>query len=270
MSQSLFHVTLSAVLAISGLCAQDLTYLSSSCIKVQPGKGQEYRNFVSDYAFKANAHLVSTGRATSHTVLRAVIPSGEEARCDYMTVTTYTGSPAVPLAVGEQDKILQAAGLKLSWTDYVAKRTELSKLVATELWTTRERVGSFDKGDYMYLNRMHVHNQADYRKFEHDIWRPLAEVMIKDGLMKSWSFHTLALPSGTDVRITAVTADVLGNWEAVFKQNSLADSWKKAHPGKDLDKTMDALGKLRDLAHRDLYVVQERVTAAPTKVSQAK
>jgi hypothetical protein len=270
MAHSVFQLTLSAVIAVSGLCAQDLTYLSSSCIKVQPGKAQEYRTFVTDYALKANAHLVSTGRATSFSVLRAVIPQGEEARCDYMTVTTYTGSPAMPLAVGEQEKILQAAGLKMSWTDYVAKRTALSKLVATELWATRERVGSYDKGDYMYLNRMQVHNQADYRKFEHDVWRPVAEVMIKDGLMKSWSFHTLVLPSGTDVRITAVTADVIGSWEAVFKQNSLADCWKKAHPGKDLDKTMEDVSKLRDLARRDLYVVQERVTSTPAKISQVK
>jgi hypothetical protein len=142
--------------------------------------------------------------------------------------------------------------VKMSWRDYVAKRTELSKLVATELWTTRERVGSYDKGDYLYLNRMHVHNQADYRTFEHDVWRPFAEVMIKDGLMKSWSFHTLVLPSGTDVRITAVTADVIGSWEAVFKQNSLAGSWKKVHPGKNIDKTLDEGAKLRDLARRDL------------------
>src|SRR5215210_2626207 len=120
MAHSVFQATLSAVLAVSGLCAQDLTYLSTSCIKAQPGKAQEYRTFVTDYALKANAHLVSTGKAASFSVLRAVMPLGEEARCDYMTVTTYTGSPATPLAPGEQDKILQAAGVKMSWADFVA------------------------------------------------------------------------------------------------------------------------------------------------------
>ena len=272
MAHSVFQVTLFAVFAVSGLFAQDLTpnFLSSSCIKVQPGKAQEFRNFVTDNALKANTHLVRTGQITSYSVLRAVIPSGEEARCDYLIVTTNTGRPASPLAPGEQDKILQAAGVKMSWADYLAKRTELTKLVATELWMTRERVGSFEKGDYLYLNRMHVHNRAEYSKFEREVWRPLAEEMIKDGLMKAWSFNTLVLPGGTDVRITAVTADVIGSWEAVFKQNSLADTWKKVHPGKNIDQTMAEAAKLRDLARRDLYVVQERVTATPAKVSQVK
>jgi hypothetical protein len=270
MAHSVLNVTLSAVVAVSALCAQDLPYLSSSCIKVQPGKAQEYRTFVTDTVLKANAHLVSTGRVTSFSVLRAVIPQGEEARCDYMTVTAYAGAPPLPLAPGEQEKILQAVGVNMSWVHFLAKRNELSKLVATELWTTRERVGTYQKGDYLYLNRMHVKNRADYVKFEHDVWRPLAESMIKEGGLKAWSFNTLVLPSGTDVHITAVSADIFGSWEAVFKQNALADSWKKVHPGKNLDQTMDGLSKLRDLARRDLFVVQERVTSTPAKISQVK
>jgi hypothetical protein len=263
-------IPISAVVVAVGLIAQTppATYLSSSCVKVLPGKNQEYRSFVADYALKANTHLVSTGRAASYTILRAVMPQGEEARCDYLLTTTYVGSPAPPFGSGEQEKILQAAGLKISWADYLSKRSQLTKLVATELWRTQERTGTMSKGDYMYLNRMRVHNRPEYMKFEREVWRPLAEAMIQSGTLKAWSFHTLVLPGGTDVPITAVSADVFGKWEALFQPTGTQDAWKKAHPNRDYNEAFQSLPKLRDLARRELYVVEERVTAAPTTVSQ--
>jgi hypothetical protein len=270
MVPTVVSIALSAFVIVSGLLAQapPVNYLSSACIKVAPGKLQEFRTFVTDYSLKVNTHLVNKGRATSYSLLRAVMPQGEESRCDYIVVTTYTGAPATPLARGEQDKILQSAGVNITWADFVAKRTQLTKLVATELWRTRERVGSIEKGDYMFLNRMRVHNPAEYVKFEQDVWKPVAEQMVKDGNLKAWSFTTLVLPSGTDVQINAVTADVFGSWQAVFAQRPLRESWEKALPNKNIDETMNALSKLRDLARRDLYVVEERVSSQPTAISK--
>jgi hypothetical protein len=264
-------LALAEILLSSGLLAQSSPppgYLSTSCIKVLPGKMQDYRKFVTDYSLKANSQLVSSGEITSWMLLRSVIPAGEEARCDYISVTTHKAEPLPPLVPGEAEKILQKAGINMTWAAYTAKRIELTRLVATELWRTRDRVGSSQKGDYLYLNYMKVHNPVDYLKFEHEVWRPLAESMVKDGSMRAWSLSTLMLPGGTDRKYAAVSADVFPSWEAVFKPGTFAETFKKTHPDKNIEETMSSLTKLRDLGRRELFVIQEKVAAAPTAISQ--
>jgi hypothetical protein len=270
MARYALPLALSAILLTSGLFAQSspVSYLSTSCIKVLPGKMQEYRQFVTDYNLKANSQLVSSSEIASWTLLRSVLPAGEEARCDFISVIAHKAEPLPPLGPGEAEKVLQKAGINMTWQAFVAKRSELTKLVSTELWRARERVGASQKGDYLYLNFMKVHNPADYMKFEKEVWRPLAESMVKDGSMRGWTFSTLVLPGGTDRTYTAVSADIFPSWEAIFKPGSFVETFKKTHPNKNMEETMSSLSKLRDLGRRELFVIQEKVAATPAAISQ--
>jgi hypothetical protein len=128
-----------------------------------------------------------------------------------------------------------------------------------EMWRPRVRLGQPEKGHYLFVNYMKVHNAADYYKFEMEIWRPLAEEFIKEGTQSGWQFSTLVLPGGTDVKYIARSADIYPSWEAAFKARNTQDFFKKAHPDKDYQQTMEGLSKLRDLAQRDLLVIEERV-----------
>jgi hypothetical protein len=117
-----------------------------------------------------------------------------------------------------------------------------------------------EKGNYFFVNHMKVHNPAEYIKFETEVWRPLAEEWLKEGSQSGWRFSTLLLPSGTDVKYTALSIDIYPTWEAVFKRRSMQETFNKVHAGKDYDQVMGGMGKLRDLAQRDLMYVEEVVT----------
>jgi hypothetical protein len=56
-----------------------------------------------------------------------------------------------------------------------------------------------------------------------------------------------------------VSADIYPSWEAVFKARSLKEMFDKVHAGKDYEQTVGGMGKLRDLAQRELVYIEERV-----------
>ena len=252
----------SAGLLAVGLNAQQRTanYLMLVCVKATPGKSAEYRQFVSDTGKKIAEARAKAGEIVSWSFARSVIPAGDEARCDYTIATAYEGVPPQTNDSASLAKAIDKAGLKMTATQYLARRNSLSHLVSMEMWRPRVRVGQMEKGNYFFVNHMKVHNPAEYIKFETEVWRPLAEDWLKDGSQSGWRFNTLLFPSGTDVKYAALSVDVYPNWEAVFKRRNTQETFKKVHPEKDYEQVMGGLGKLRDLAQRDLMYVEEVVT----------
>lgn len=261
MTSRLLLFTTAASLAAGALNAQQQPayYQTTTCIKVTPGKFTEYRQFVNDTSKKMAEARAKAGEIVSLAFLRSIMPAGAEARCDYSISTTYEGVPPKPLDRDGLASSLERAGVKMTAAQYLGKRDSLSHLVAMEMWRTRVRVGQPEKGHYLFINHMKVHNAADYYKFETEIWRPLAEAWIKEGTQSGWQFSTLLLPGGTDVKYAARSVDIYPSWEATFKARNPQDIFKKAHPDKDYQQTMAGLSKLRDLAQRDLMVIEERV-----------
>lgn len=262
MTTRLLLLTTSAFVLAAELCAQQQPafFQSMSCIKVLPGKFGEYRQFAVDTTAKLMQTRINAGEAVTWTLLRAISPAGSEARCDYMSSTIYEGAPGEPQGRPELEKGLQKAEVKMTASDYFAKRDSLSRLVSTEIWNVRIREGQPQKGNYVFLNYMKVHNTPEYIKFENEVWRPLAAQWIKEGAQSGWIFATAMLPGGTDLKYPAYSADIYPNWKATFQARNTAEIFKKAHPGKDAQETMANLGKLRDLARRELLVIEERIS----------
>jgi hypothetical protein len=251
-----------AFLLVGGLAAQQqqpVWFQTVNCIKVQPGKSSEFREIIDTFK-KVIQQRVNEGRIVSWSMLRSVMPAGEEARCDYLGVTLYENAPPEPLGREGLEKALKSAGVSMTAADYIARRDSVSRLVATEMWQPQIRVGQPAKGNYAFINYMKVHNFPDYSKFESTVWRPVAEVMVKEGFQTGWVFSTKLLPGGTEVQYGALTADIYPNWEEVFKNRDFEGIFKKAHPDKNADQTMGTVDKLRDLARRELYYIEERVS----------
>jgi len=255
-------VTASAVLLTGGLNAQQpANYQIVVCVKAAPGKLAEYRQFVTETGKKIAETRAKAGEIVYWSLLRSVMPAGDEARCDYRIATMYEGLPPRTNDQSGLANTLEKAGLKMSAEQYLAKRNSLSRLVSMELWNPRVRLGQPQKGHYLFLNHMKVHNAAEYIKFETEVWRPMAEQWIKEGSQSGWAFSTVILPGGTDVKYPAVSADIYPTWEAVFKpRTTLKEMFQKVHAGKDYEQTVGSMGKLRDLAQRELMYIEERVT----------
>jgi hypothetical protein len=236
---------------------QSLTYL-----KVAPGKGDEFMRQMREETMRVAQVRADSGEILSWSLLRSVYPAGTEARADYVISIITQGPPPAPQGNSGLEASLKKAGIALSATEYWAKRTNVATRVAAELWRIRERVGSPQKGHYLYLNSMKVNDAPAYNEFEAQVWRPIAEAWNKEGAMSGWIYATKLLPSGTDTPYSAYSADMFPTWEAAFKSRSLQAAFEKVHPGKSYFDAATQMNKLRSLAKRELWQIVERVEKA--------
>ena len=245
---------------LNGQQAASPTYSQTiNYIKVQPGKGAEYEQFLRDTSMKTAQIRANAGEIVSWTLLRSVMPAGQEARADYMISTFSEGAPRPPMDRATFEAHLKTAGVTMTADQFLAKRSALSTLVNTELWRPRVRVGAPAKGHYILVNLMKVHDAAAQADFTSNIWRPMAEEWVKQGAMSGWLFATKVLPAGSETPYAALSADMFPTWAAAFASRSMEEAFKKVHPGKNYQAAVDTMGKIRDIARRELWVVVERV-----------
>lgn len=252
----------SAILACMPLAAQQTpeSHVVANCVKVTRGKTAEFAAFARATMMKMAQQRANAGEIASWSLLRTVYPAGEESRCDFTITTTYNGKPGAPRGSEDTAKALMAAGVVMSADEFYTKREALSRLVATEVWRTQLRTGKIEKGNYVALNMMKVRNMPAYAEFEAKVWLPMAEQWINDGVQTSWAFATRVYPAGSEREHNAYTVDVYPNWEAAFGGRAIRPMFEKVHAGKDIQKTLEPMSKVRDLARRDLLYVMERVT----------
>lgn len=233
---------------------QSITY-----IKVTPGKSAEYVALINETSKKVAQQRIAAGEIISWTLLRSVMPAGKEARADYIVSVISEGPPREPMSREKFAAELKKAGVAMKIEEYYERRDSLSHLVAQEMWRPRERVGTVQKGNYMFVNYMKVHNAAAYTEFEKTVWRPMAEEWVKQGAMSGWLFSTRLLPAGSETPYSAFSVDIFPNWQAAFAARSTQGIFEKVHPNKSYQQLGEDLRKLRDLARRELWVVVDRV-----------
>ncbi|HYI98032.1 MAG TPA: hypothetical protein VEX68_31125 [Bryobacteraceae bacterium] len=233
-----------------------------ACIKLQPGKQLEFREFAAHDIQKVMRAGADTGDFSAWYLLRSVFPVGAGARCDYLSVVVHKGTPPDPLVPERLEAAIRKSGIAMTTAEYLAKRSSLTTLVSSEMWRTAIQIAAPEKGDFLYVNSMKVHNMNEWMDMERRVWKPMAEAWVKDGTMRSWMVNRPVLPSGTDLKYQAITVDVYSSWDTALKSRSVSDTFKKIHPTRNQETTFEAINKSRDLALRELLYVQDKVVAA--------
>jgi hypothetical protein len=250
----LMTATLQGQQSATPVYTQTLNY-----VKVTPGKATEYEQFLSESSRKVAQVRANAGEILSWTVLRAVMPAGQEARADYIISTISEGAPPAPANRSSFEENMKKAGAQMTTDEYLEKRRTLSTLVTTEMWRPQVRVAGPQKGHYIMINYMKVKDAAAYSAFERDTWRPMAEEWVKQGAMSGWIYATKMMPAGTETPYTAYSADMFPSWKAAFTARSTQAVFEKVHAGKKYQDAAESIPKLRDLARRELWVVVDRV-----------
>jgi hypothetical protein len=263
MKSIFLSAALAATLSITLFAQMEPSgYHSVACFKVKPEKASEFHKWVAEEGLKVQQAYADSGRISTAFLLRAVMPQGTSAACDYLSVSFYPGAPPSPISPDAMGAALKKAGLMISAQDYVAHLTSLIELVSNNLFQNRTTVGTARKGDYFIVNYMKVPNTTDWLAYEKKVWQPVAESMVKDGATRGWSVNVQVLPGGSDLKFQAVTVDVYPSWDAIFKGLGFAERFKKVHPDMEIDTTMETFEKLRTILSSELYVVDEMVTPA--------
>jgi hypothetical protein len=236
-----------------------------NCVKIKPGKVSEYRKWGAEEFHKFAQGRVDSGAVSTYYRLRAVIPAGTSAECDYVTVWLYPGAPPAPEGIEELGSTLKKAGVNMSGQEFADRRDSLSTLVSNGMFQNQFAVGRAKTGDYMVVNYMKTTTVDTWLAFEKNVWKPIAEQMLKDGMQDGWSVNLQVMPLGSDVPYQGVTVDVYSSWDAVFKalvDPAFNDRFKKVHPDMDQDKTFADMQKARSQSWTRLFVIEDMITSA--------
>ena len=94
----------------------------------------------------------------------------------------------------------------------------------------------------------------DYMAMEQEAWKPMAETWSKDGKLRAWSVMWPVMPGRTELPYQAMSVHVFPTREALFANRGVPEMFKHVHPG--------SVGKIRELAPREVSVVEQKVTSS--------
>ena len=235
---------------------------SVNCIKVKPGKSVEFHKWIADVMTKLAKSRVDSGAISTWYLLRAVMPAGESAQCDYLTVAMYPGAPPEPLNAEQIAEALKKAGVSMTADEYATRRDSLATLVSTNMFRNQIAVGKAAKGGYLSVNYMKTSIVDDWLKFEREVWKPIAEAMVNEGVESGWSVNLRALGLESDLPYQGVSVDVYPSWDAIFKDDpQFTDRIKKAHPDRDLTAIFQQVEKVRSMVKTELYAIDDMITS---------
>jgi hypothetical protein len=241
-----------------------------NCVKVKPDKDAEFDKFAADAVHKFARARVDSGLLSMWLLLRAVLPSGKENECDYQVVAFYPGIPRKPMEAEEMNALMKKAGATLTAEQYSQTRNAVSELATSGIFQMVVNTGSVQKGDYLSLNYLKLKDPAmqNYQKWidmETKAWKPMSELLNKEGITRGWSVDARVIPDGAAQPFDGLTVDVYPSWEAFFKvQNDTTypEYWKKVHPDMDMVATFAEYEKYRTVVREELWVVEDMVSAA--------
>jgi hypothetical protein len=263
ISRSLLGAVLAAALSATTLIAQQppqTGYHSVACFKVKPDKSADFHKFVTEESHKLARGRIDDGELTTWYLLRAVLPQGSVAQCDYIIVAMFPGAPHL-LGAQELSAGLKKAGMSISPDEYINHRNAVSTLVNVALFQSVLAVGSPQKGDYFRVNYMKAPDLGAYVDYEKKVLLPAFDAMTKDGAISAWSFNARVLPAGADQPFQAVTIESVSSMDAAVVFNAkFYDALRKTHQDMDLGTIGDQLGKLRTISLTELYQLEDSLT----------
>jgi hypothetical protein len=241
------------------------TYLAVLCVKTPPEHRIDFEQVIQGPMKKIAQARMDSKQLIGFTFSRAVAPAGQEARCDYVVVEASAGGYPPPARA--TDELLKKANVNMTAPAYYAKLYALSKLVTSDRMVGVDGFGPIEKGDFYQVNFMKPKpgKTGDFFKFERTVWMPLAKEAAKaGGTRKGWAVYSMLYPSGTGVPYDALTIDVFRDWDSVWKGAGFSkEVFEKVFPGKTQEELFEPMASVRDLVRRELYVVVDRLTAAP-------
>jgi hypothetical protein len=238
-------------------------YSPSTCFKLKADSAADFQKFETELLHKVAQARIDDGELTALYVLRAAVPQGESAECDYLVISFF---PKLPHLFGKDQlqAAINKAGLAITPEDYVNRRNAVSKVISTAILQTQDSVWAPKKGDYFQVSYMKVApgNVDDWIAYEKKVWKPLAEALVKDGKQDGWSVNLQAMPFGTDTPYQGVTVDVYPSMEAAFSDDpQFVDRFKRVHPDMEFGTTIEHFEHLRTQSMVRMFSLEDIVTA---------
>lgn len=241
-------------------------YTNYSYMKVLPEKYEEYIKL--EKAWK-KLHMASkkAGKLDDWSLTEVIFPSGSSTQYNFVARNSFLGE-AQYAATFDQNYMPEnwQSLLTIDEIDLVLRTGEIRTMVKNETWVQTDVIRSEDtisKAKVVVFNYFSIpegKTDSDHTKVERDIWKPVHQARIKAGTMRGWVLMDMMLPFGSGYAYSSATVDVYNDMKQYLMQNGMEDTFKKVHPGKDLNALWKQTSDACKLVRGEVRVVLDRLS----------
>ena len=212
------------------LAAQEKLYLVFEFMKVDNEQETAYRE-TEEFWAKIHEQKVKAGDIIGWDLWR-LQPGGEDQHFQYLTVNLYDDPVKMMSGAGDFNAAVKAAYPDMSEEDLnkkmdmTAKSRDLAVRVYLEEIDATTGDFAMPLGTVAAINMMKVApgNTSKYEKMESEIFKPMHQRDVDNGVRGSWGLLKFLSPYGSDAYATHITVDMYKDYNQFFNPPELADS----------------------------------------------
>ena len=138
-----------------------------------------------------------------------------------------------------------------------AKTFAAREHVETRQWAIVDMVPPEDF-KFVQVNQMMAKDGGTYVAMEREVYKPVHQALVEDGVTAGWGLYWLVSPHGTSQPYNYGTADFLHSLEGI----NWGEYVRKAHPDEDVDSLLAGQGDVRAMVNSEIWELVDRTTPA--------
>ena len=223
--------------------------------RVAPGSEAEFERFMREAWRPIFQAQRQAGRAANWILYRVHL-TGSNDQYNYASVS-YHDTWAKTEAVASWSAVVRESN-PVTAKVMITRTRELGPIVRQALFGRVDFVSRPTPQPFKYavLDFMKVKDGMldEYLKVEREDWKPLHQVLTKDGNRVGWVLWDYMVPGGTGSPYDFVTTMLFNDYASIKAAND-ADAYKRAHPNGDLAASVARTRKSRDVVRTEIWEV---------------
>ncbi len=193
-------------------------------IKLEPGKGADYRKLEQEVWVPIHRERVKMGAIKSWSAWSVRLPGGSAREYDRVIITTFNKFADVetpyPLSVFAKVFPNTAAA------ELVARTQALSKIVRSEMVTLLDSTQLNPQPLPPRFAEIGFHKAefgkgGEYVELERKYWKPIHQERVNRGILNAWNLYAVRYPSGTNREYSHITINFFDKFEQLETQYPL-------------------------------------------------
>jgi hypothetical protein len=202
-------------------------------IKIEPGKGADYRKMEQEVWMPIHRERLKTGVITGWVLWGLGFPGGTAREYDVIAITYFPNLTAVEN--NYPPEVFTKAHPNMTAAERNARTAPTRRIVRTELVTILDSSipppgAQASQAKYLQLNFMKAEPEkaAEYVAFARKYWKPMWQERINQGKMNRWVLAAVRYPAGTGREYNYIGADYFDKVEDL--DATIPGLFQKVHP----------------------------------------
>jgi hypothetical protein len=238
--------------------SQDNATILISYVKVSPSEIQEYLNIEKEWK-KIHEARLEKGHIIGWQIWQKMY-AGEEDEYQFIVINWYKNFQSThETGFREIMNQLYSPG---DMEDLMDRTLSLRSIVRNDVFHRAASTEIYQPTAYLVVSPMRVNPgmETEYLKMEREIFKPIHEEAIRQGLMASWSVWYKWPFEENDQRYVVMNG--FGDYPQM-SQLDYADLFRKVHPEQDMDEIWDQVAGIRKNTSVQIWRLLDSIYANP-------